>query len=282
MGGPDAADLYTGFVEPLFPYPYLVGVVAVTLPIAAFCGFRLGKLERRRKKYDRARPEEIPGSTSLGAMLALLGLLLGFAFSTTLGWHEDRQTALVEEAAAIGTAFLNADLLPESGRTELQRQLLEYARTRIVVESDIRSMEAWQAALDRTLDAQEQLWPTARRAMGDATSDPIRALVAGSVTAVLDAHTRRIAAAAEQIPPAANLMIFLAAVLGIFVAGNRAALQGRSLTWRTFAFAGLLAVVIIVITDLDRGLEGTIVLNNDTLLATIHDMDAALEQAPAE
>lgn len=281
MGGPDAADLYTGFVEPLFPYPYLVAVVAITLPVAAYCGFRLGKLERRRKRYDRARPDEIPGSTSLGAMLALLGLLLGFAFSTTLGWHEDRQTALVEEAAAIGTAFLTADLMPDPGRTELQRQLLEYARTRVVVEGDIRSMDAWQAVLDRTLDVQQQLWPTARRAMGDATSDPIRALVAGSVTVVFDAHTRRIAAAAKQIPPAANLMIFLAAVLGVFVAGNQAALQGRSLTWRTFAFAGLLAVVIVVITDLDRGLEGTIVVNNDTLIAAIHEMEAALEDTQA-
>jgi hypothetical protein len=78
-----------------------------------------------------------------------------------------------------------------------------------------------------------------------------------SVTEMLDAHTTRIAAAAEQIPPPAKLMVFLVAIFAIFIVGNRSALQGRALTWRTFVFAGVLSVVMIVIFDLDRSLEGT-------------------------
>jgi hypothetical protein len=114
------------------------------------------------------------------------------------------------------------------------------------------------------------------RAMGAATSDPIRTAVARSVTEMLDAHTRRIAAAAEQIPPPAKLMIFFVSVVAILILGNRSALQGRPLTWRPFVFAGVLSIVMIIIFDLDRTLEGTMQVNPDTLRVTIHEMETAL------
>lgn len=272
----EVPEIYAGFAEPFMALPYLAALILVALPLAALLGFRLGQIERRRRSYDRLPPDQVPGATSVGAMLALLGLLLGFAFSSALNWREARQSALVEEAAAIGTAFLTADLLEDPGRTELQARILGYARTRVASQDDIASSASWNAFLANTLAAQAAIWPTTLQAIDGATSDPIRATVARAVTEMLDAHTRRIAAAAEQIPGPAKLMLFLAAFVAILVAANRSALQGRSLTWRTFVFAGLLAVVIIVILDLDRTLEGTMRVNPDTLNATIREMEAVL------
>jgi hypothetical protein len=48
------------------------------------------------------------------------------------------------------------------------------------------------------------------------------------------------------------------------------------LTWRTFVFAGVLSIVMIVILDLELALEGTIQVNPDTLLATIYEMETYL------
>lgn len=276
MNTADTVELYTGFYGPLLPFAYLVVLVLITLPLAAFIGFHVGKVEFRRWSYDKLPSEKLPGGTSLGAVLALLGLLLGFAFSSALGWREARQSALVNEAAAISTAFLTADLLEEPGRTDLQAKILTYAKTRLAARGDIRSREAWNAFLSRTLDAQAQIWPATLRAISAEASDPTRVAVARSVTDMLDAHTNRIAAAAEQIPPPAKLMVFLIAVIGILVVGNRSALEGQSLTWRTFVFSGVLSIVMIVILDLELALEGTIQVNPDTLLATIHEMETSL------
>ena len=276
MDDTEAADLYSGFAEPLLSFPYLVVLLLVALPLAAFVGFHLGEVEYRRQRYDKVAAAQVPGSTSLGAMLALLGLLLGFAFSSALGWREARQSTLVEEAMAISTAFLTADLLEDPGRTDLQTRILSYAQTRLATPGDTAIREAWRNFLARTLAAQAEIWPATFGALDTERSDPIRAAIARSVTDMRDAHTRRIAAAAEQIPPPAKLMISLVAVFAILIVGNRSALQGRQLTWRTFVFAGVLSIVMIVIFELDRTLEGTMRVNPDTLRATIHEMETSL------
>jgi hypothetical protein len=166
--------------------------------------------------------------------------------------------------------------MPDSKTGECK---LRSARSRPITGADVENWETFNAYLGRTLSAQGALWPATQDALGDGTSDPIRAFVAASVTDVFDAHTRRIAAGAEQVPPTAKLMLFAATVVAIFAVGNRSALQGRPLTWRTFAFSSLLSLVTRVIIDLDASLEGAITLNNDTLAAASREMEAAMEDA---
>jgi hypothetical protein len=88
--GDAGTDLYSGFGAPLLPLPYVFAAIRIVLPLAALFGFHLGRVEYRRRDYASIPPEVVPGGTSLGAMLALLGLLLGFAFSSALGWREAR------------------------------------------------------------------------------------------------------------------------------------------------------------------------------------------------
>jgi hypothetical protein len=49
-----------------------------------------------------------------------------------------RKQAIVQEANAIGTAFLKADFLAESGRGALREGLLGFARTRNVTEAQVK------------------------------------------------------------------------------------------------------------------------------------------------
>lgn len=276
--GIDIADFYDSIPEPFFSFPVLVAFIFLALPTAAFIGFFIGHHERMRLGYDKVPSEKIPGGTSLGATLALLGLLLGFAFSSSVNWREARQTALVEEAAAIGSAFLSADLLETANRDKLQNAILAYAKTRLAKREDISSKRATEAFLERTRQAQSQIWPTTLQALNGVSPEPVRALVAQRVMDVLDAHTRRIAAAAEHIPEPAQFMIVFIMLIAILVVGNRSALQGRPLTWRTFLFAGVLAIVMLVVFDLDRPLEGTMRLNPYPMLEVIEDIEAALAE----
>ncbi len=71
---------------------------------------------------SRSRPAE-EGTEgrdiSLGSMLALLGLLLAFTYAFTLSRADHRKSAIVDEANAIGTAFLRSDMTEEPGRSPM-------------------------------------------------------------------------------------------------------------------------------------------------------------------
>ncbi len=66
-----------------------------------------------------------------GAVLGLLALLLGFTFSLALSHFDARTAAVVDEANAIGTAWLRTDLLPEPERTEARDLMKQYVAVRV-------------------------------------------------------------------------------------------------------------------------------------------------------
>jgi hypothetical protein len=106
-------------------------VVFIVILLAALeCGFRFGL--RRRVSWKDAHSEAGGGGLVQNATLALLGLMIAFTYSFTVSHYETRKRDVIDEANALGTAFLRAGLEEERGGLELQMALLEYARTRVV------------------------------------------------------------------------------------------------------------------------------------------------------
>src|SRR5690349_19761567 len=95
----------------------LVGLVLVLLASLEL-GFRAG----RRPRDQDARAAGQVGVIQ-GAMLGLLGLLLAFSFAAAGSRFLERQSYIVAEANAIGTAHLRADVLREPHRAELRTAL---------------------------------------------------------------------------------------------------------------------------------------------------------------
>lgn len=268
--------IYMNLSSPLFPLWGATLILVVVLPCSAFAGYLVGRSVYWAKRYDLSPPKSHPGETTLGATLALLGLLIAFMFGFALDWSNRRVVSVTEEAAALGTAFLRADYVAEPGRSELRGTILEYARTRAPAEGGPTGPNEIAEALRVSMAAQAKLWPATIRATGGDTSDPVKIFVAGGVTDMLDAHTRRIAALSEPIPIIVKLMIVGAAMGALFLVGNNSALRGRSLTWRTFVFAALLAIVILLILDVERPEEGLIRLNEDALRVAVAEMEASI------
>ena len=65
------------------------------------------------------------------ATLTLLGLIIGFTFSMAVGRYDQRKNLEEEEANAIGTAYLRADLIGEPHAAKLQGTLRDYANERL-------------------------------------------------------------------------------------------------------------------------------------------------------
>lgn len=272
-----AAAVYEHITLPALGMGTTALLLVVLLPGFAILGFLIGRAARNRRLASGMDDELGAGEASLGAILALLGLLLAFSFGSALSLHEARKADVITEANALGTAFLRTDYLPEPGRTELRRALYDYALTRLVPEdAGVGSQDQARAFIERSLLAQERLWPLTLQATRDPVSPPIATFVAGAVNDVLDAHQLRMRSLSVPIAELSQIIIVLAALAALFLLGNRSGIAGRPLTWRSFMFSALLWAVMMTVIDVQRAAQGYIRVDQSALMATIQDMEADL------
>jgi len=81
----------------------------------------LALMEVERRFGQRRAAEDAEGARAglgavEGAVYGLLGLLIAFSFSGAAERFAGRRTLIIEEANAIGTAYLRVDLLPEEAQ----------------------------------------------------------------------------------------------------------------------------------------------------------------------
>jgi len=261
----------------IYAYPvWLVGCLAVgVLLLAQEAGYRVG-LQRRRQEGP-GDAESGGGGMVLSSMLAIVGLLMAFTFAAAVERHEARRHAIIEEANALGTAYLRADVIVEPVRTELKLALFEYAKTR-APSAKVITDEARRQAVARSLEAQKPIWPLTRRAVD---ADDRGAIVAGllsAVTELLDMNTVRLAAIVNKLPAPALYMLSFIAAVSLSVAGFNAGRDGRISRWRMALFAFVLGGMMMLIVDFDSPNEGMIRVDRLMLLVVIDDMTADLAQ----
>ncbi len=270
-------DIYGKAGGPVLSYLVFGAVLLVALPAAVLIGHHAGRLHRLKTVAFGREVDLEAGQTSLGGILALLGLLLAFSFGNALSIAQTRKATAIEEAAALSTVFDRADYLPAAGRTELKAAILEYAKTRVVpVEGGMDSLEEVLNFLEISLQAQAKLWPLVLKVTVDPIPPPIKVFVAEAMNDALDAHLFRMQAFSIPVASISQVTLIAAALAALFMLGNRAGLVGRNLTWRALVFAGFLFVVMMLIVDLHRGAEGLIRFDQTALLTVIFEMEASL------
>jgi hypothetical protein len=231
-------------------------------------GYRLG---------SRARRSEENGDTPLGEMVAatlgLLAFLLAFTFSLAASRYDVRRQLLLDEANAIGTTWLRAGLLPDSGK-EIRALLLQYTDVRIAaprgnLHESILLSEQLQGKL------WERVTPLAQRG----ENAVIVALFIESLNELIDLHAKRLTASVRnRIPPAIWAGLYCVTVLSFAALGYHAGLvrTRRSLAIVPVAFT--FAVVIGLIADLDRPVEGLLTVGQEPLIDVLRSMDDAAGQ----
>ena len=152
------------------------------------------------RSYWRGDPEQIRDDFGviLGATLTLLGLIIGFTFSMATTRYDLRKTLEEEEANAIGTEYVRADLLPEPNATQVRTLLKQYTDLRIRFyltrsTDDLRQINADTAQL------QGRLWTAASQPANEAPT-PVKALAVGGMNDVLNSQGYTQAAWWNRIP----------------------------------------------------------------------------------
>jgi len=266
--------VYTGIDVPALSILQNALILIVILPLAAVIGYLSGAAQRRRMVAGNRPVETGLGDTTLGGAMALLGLMLAFSFGHALSTFEARSNAVLVEANAIGTAFQRADFLPELQAEALQTALFDYALTRVTPPGGLgQTGEEIHSYVERTVAAQAPIWPlTVEVTTGSGVPAPVQTFVAAAVTDVLDAHLIRTQSFSVPLQPVVTAMTWSLALIVLFLLGNRTAMQGRAITWRTFAFSAMLWVVMLIILDTQRSAQGFVTVDEGPLLATILDM----------
>lgn len=251
----------------------LVAFIVILLAVLE-CGFRIGL--RRRVSWKDLHSEAGGGGLVQNATLALLGLMIAFTYSFTVSHYETRKRDVIEEANALGTAFLRAGLEKERGGLELQMALLEYARTRVVTAEISATGRDDQAMLDRTLAAQSKIWPATERVMKAGPVNPMEVALMSSINEVIDMHTERVTTGFDTLPQVVFWTLLFIAAVAVMIGGYTAGLSGLMCRHRMFAFILVLAATIHLIVDFDRSMRGFINVSQKPMISTISDMEASL------
>lgn len=230
------------------PIGLLFVVMCGLAGLALESGYRLGRWRHRRIADEK----ESPVGAMVASLLALFAFLLAFTFGMAASRFEARRQTVLEEANAIGTTYLRTQLLPEPQRTASARLLREYVDARVKGVQELRMEEAVQ----RSQAIHTQLWTQAVQS-AEKQPGPITALYIQSLNETIDVHAVRVQTGLQsRIPIIIWFGLFTLAFLSMASVGY---LSGLSETRRSPAMMVLVvafAVVLILIVDLDRPLDG--------------------------
>ena len=257
-------------------------LIGALLAAALFAGILLLlALGRRIGARYLAREGEISqkGLGALeGAIFALLGLVLAFSFSGALARFDARRQLVVEEANAIGTAWLRVDLLPESSREPMRDLFRSYLDSRIETYRKVPDMTAVRAELARSAELQGQIWKLAVSSAPENGSPVGQMLLLPALNAMIDITTTRTEAARIHPPLVVFVLLGVLALACALFAGYDMAVRRRLNPLHSLAFALVLSVTVYVIVDLEYPRVGLIqVTDSDQALTDLRkSMDGSI------
>ena len=219
-----------------------------TMLVCLELGRRIG---RNRARTD---PEGWQAGTGVieGAIFALLGLMLGFTFSAAIGRIDIRRQQVVDEANAIGTAYLRLDLLPENEQPAMRDLFRRYTDARLSVYATIHhDLAKALAELDRATALQGEVWRSTVRATKDRDSSAASRLLLPAVNEMIDITSVRTMAARTHNPVLFYVLIAFLLIISSLLAGYAMA-RSQERNWlHIVGFSLVTTAVVFVIIDID-------------------------------
>jgi len=240
--------------------------VVVAIPLLLFfgvlmfidIGYRIGK---------RALPRS-PGTSDQttvtvdAAVYGLLGLTLAFTFGGASDRLAVRRAQIVQEANAIGTAYLRVDLLPDSSQLPIRGLFRDYLEARIDVYDKFLDRAASKAALDRAGELQRKIWSASVAAARNAPDTTASLLVIPALNDMFDIATTRTMAAFIHAPSIILALLVMLSLLAAVLAGSEMASQPQRNGLQMVLFALAISCTVYVVLDLEFPRAGLINLSS--------------------
>jgi hypothetical protein len=175
-------------------------------------------------------------------IFGLFGLLLGFAFAGATSRLDARRQLIVQEANAIGTAYLRLDLLPPSDQPELRRLFRNYLEARFRAYERGADQEMVDRFIAQAAQLQQQIWAQAVAAGHvDQTQNTTRVALP-AINEMIDVTTARSVAARTRLPGPVLALLFVVALFSALTAGYAMAKRKRRSVLHDLLYAAAVTI----------------------------------------
>jgi hypothetical protein len=249
----------------LVDFPLLVFAVSLaTLWLSAQLGVFVRKRMRPLEETERQDFDVV-----LAATLTLLGLIIGFGFSMVVSRYDQRKNYEAEEANAIGTEYVRADLLPPAEAARVREGLKNYVDQRVLFYESHDPRQLGQAAL-RTAQLQTDLWSIVQTtAMKQST--PTVALAVAGMNDVLNSQGYTQAAWWNRLPFAAWCLVLVIAIVCNFLVGYTSHRRSKGLL---LVMPLAVSTAFFLIADIDSPRHGLIHIAPQNLISLSQSLRA--------
>ena len=242
----------------LIDYPVaLFAVLFVTLVSVVEIGRRLAL--RTSVNGDKDLHEQIVAVRD--GLSVLLSLLLAFSLAMVLTRFDLRKQLIVDEANAIGTTRLRAQMLAEPARGKILNLLRRYLDARIEFTEAGLHEEKLQVSFTQAKQLQDDLWQQAV-AVAQQNPTPITSIFVQSLNESIDLSERRLAALENRIPGVLWIVL-------IFISMFTCLLVGYSMRRRALLVMLLwplmISIVLALNADLDSPRAGLIQIGQQSI-----------------
>lgn len=209
------------------------------------------------------------------AVFGLLGLLVAFTFAAAASRFEARRQGTIDEANAVGTAWLRLDLLPAAVQPELRQRLRDYTDSRLASFRALPDLDAAYREVERSKALQGEIWSAAVAAAAkEGGAGPIALVLLPALNSMFDQMTLRVMAAQVHTPPIILALLVVTALACALLAGDGMATANARHWIYSICFAAVTAVTVYVIFDVDHPRIGLIRL--DTVDQALEDLRAGM------
>jgi hypothetical protein len=222
-------------------------------------GFTIGRIRASRTK--KGELPQIGGSVA--ATLGLLAFMMAFTFGSTTSRWDERKELVLDEANAIGTAYLRTDLLPEPQRSKVKQLLTEYLELRLGLAAstekelrDVKNLVEFEKSVEAVIGEanrlQSVIWQEAMAAY-QIYPTPGTGLFINAINDVFDVQQSRVTKAIDQrMPMVFWVTLYSLAALAMGLGGYDSGLirGGKNLSPWVVALA--FSAVLLLIVALDR------------------------------
>jgi hypothetical protein len=240
-------------------------VVTVILAILMLAAWRIGiRLGRGLRAGDGTPPQFD------GASMALLGLLLAFAFGSSMGKYEQRRIAVVQDSNAIGDFYTCATLLKEPIRSKLQAVIRGYTERRLKLALEPMSSLNLENALAEFQQMHDQMTMLVDQALSGGT--PIAVSLTNTLNAVTSNHAARLAAIRDRLPGSIVALLFVSTIVTTILIGRNQGFSGSVDPSGVVCFVLLVSFAVYVTLDLNRAGLGFIRVSQEPIERLISSM----------
>jgi CDP-diglyceride synthetase len=234
-------------------------IPVLTVLVALYFGQRYGIYNIRKSPELQ---QSAVGSV-VGAVFGLLAFVLAFTFQIAANHYDSRKNMLLEEVTNIRTTYLRAGLIDEPICSGTKKLLVEYVDHRVELARDFSNLPF---VLSRSQQILDTLWSYAELLAKRDRSSEVYALYTSSVNDLIDNYNQRVTVALEyRIPVAVYYVLYVILFFSMFLLGYQFGISGKGSFRINALMAIVFAVVLVLITALDRPELGLARINQKPL-----------------